>query len=584
MRNGRGNYDFAYAGLGALINFATATSADGGRQITASPISESVPGVDRQWNVFSSDDTVFLSYNQVFPRAITVQKSTDAGLTYGTPRVISPNPSFPGPIRALPPSDNPTNNGKPVVYYPWTQGNNVRLAVSLNEGRNWNNCTAATTQGEPGVLFPVADHDRDGNIYLVYGDEADFKIRMTTLRVGRLPNCNGGTDAGNPRLKDNPGFTAPVVVDRDKVRTAVFPWIAAGGAPGRVAVAFYGTETSGRADSPSPKTWNVYVNQSLNALSSDRTFSQVKATTHPNHYDQICLFGLACSTGGDRSLVDFFAIDYNPENGEVAVVYNRAHKRPGDAAGLVSSSIVFHQIAGPSNKGGNVRRNEPAAVRTSSNDPTGDALSDYSSLFPAGPKGTRNNVPAADFVSHKIGAQKDFGTDPDGGFTVTMKLDDLSNTALTTALAETNPPSGSLLWIFRFVDGYRYAAASARWNPAQGFSYGFNGYVGSGGECGSAQTPNDGDQCLYYPGNTPLQGRVNQEAGTIEISVPRRLLTELVGSQGPGRTPDEIPARPGARIYTAAAFSVGNASPAPGVQSFLLPLDNTPAMDFRLPR
>ncbi len=111
VRNGRGNYDFAYAGLGALINFATATSADGGRQITASPISESVPGVDRQWNVFSSDDTVFLSYNQVFPRAITVQKSTDAGLTYGTPRVISPNPSFPGPIRALPPSDNPTYNG-----------------------------------------------------------------------------------------------------------------------------------------------------------------------------------------------------------------------------------------------------------------------------------------------------------------------------------------------------------------------------------------------------------------------------------------------------------------------------------------
>ena len=43
---------------------------------------------------------------------------------------------------------------------------------------------------------------------------------------------------------------------------------------------------------------------------------------------------------------------------------------------------------------------------------------------------------------------------------MTLKLADLSDAALSKALEDTK--SGSLLWIFRFVNGYQASAASAR--------------------------------------------------------------------------------------------------------------------------
>ena len=68
----------------------------------------------------------------------------------------------------------------------------------------------------------------------------------------------------------DPGFSAPTQVDRDAVRTTLFPWVTAGGAPGRVAVVFIGTESNGDPNSGNFKaSWDIYVNQSVNALSTD---------------------------------------------------------------------------------------------------------------------------------------------------------------------------------------------------------------------------------------------------------------------------------------------------------------------------
>ena len=67
----------------------------------------------------------------------------------------------------------------------------------------------------------------------------------------------------------NPGFSRPVQVDRGNVRSTVFPWLTAGPAPGRVAVAFYGTESDGNPNLGTfDASWDVYVNQSLNALTA----------------------------------------------------------------------------------------------------------------------------------------------------------------------------------------------------------------------------------------------------------------------------------------------------------------------------
>lgn len=587
-KNDQAEYQLSYTGLSGLLEFTTSTSADGGKELLSNAFSLVGQAVDRQWSVATSTEHVFLNFNRVAPsRDLNVCQSRDRGFTYPTCEIISPSPLFPGPMRAIVNEADPT---KSIVYYPWTQANTVKLAISMDDGATWNNCMIAETEGEPGVQFAVADHDNEGNVYFVYGDDADFNIYMTTLSFDKLANCQGGTTNENGEFKQNPGSTTPVIVNREPIKTTVFPWIVASGEPGHVGVSFYGTQTEGRADTPDPKTWHVYVNQSLNALDAQPDFSQVQATTHPNHYDQICLLGLGCATGGDRSLVDFFAIDYNETNGEYVVVFNRAHKRPKDTAGTVSSPIVFRQIAGPSNGGGRVARNGRQVVRTESVDPTGDALADFSSLIPTPPPQS-TNLPAADITDVKVGPAVDPETGKpleDGGFTVTIKVDDLSDAALTQALAQSGVeglPAPSLLYLFRFVDGYRYAAVQANFDPIRGFTFGHSDYSASVSECGTPETNIAGDdQCLQYLGETPIQGAVDQEKGTITMTAPLSLLQALKGPQGPGQVPDQVSASAGDRIYAAAAFSQSNpVSPDDSVQSFLYPLDNSPSMDFFIP-
>ncbi len=596
-KNALGNYQYAYAGLGPLTGFATSTSPDNGHSLeSAGPQGNGLQNTgalaDRQWNVFLDKDSVLLSYNQQVPRNIVVQRSDDGGLTYGPiTAVAGANPDFPGPMRTLPAKFNIKNNGIRPVYFGWNKGTNVNLSVSWDGGRTFFDCVAAIEAGIPRAGFVTVDNDSAGNIYIAYAEKARFHSYMVVLPAGNLGKCNQAigtaTDAKSP--KNDPaaiGFTTPVQVDRNKIRTTVFPWIAAGGAPGRVAVTFYGTETEGDPNVGSFKaSWNVYVNQSVNALSSSRTFSQVKATTHPFHYDSICLNGLGCSLSnppGDRSLADFFAMKTNPASGRLQVVYNNDAKRPGEAEGHVASPMVFTQIAGPSIKGGTVSGGNRPVVRQSSTDHTGDALAHYSSLGTTPPP---TNEPAADFVSMSI------GPGAAGGFTVTMKLASLSQVNLDRALADTN--SGSLLWALRFSSGYRPVAVVARYSQAFGWQFKYNNYDTLRTEC-LAPPSAANDKCLAYGANgTTTTGKVDQAAGTITMQVPAKFpngnifLFGLKGGQGDQQRPKDVLATSGTRFYDASAFSFGDTQDRPQsvkeVQSYLYPLDNTPAMDFLLP-
>jgi hypothetical protein len=567
-RNAGGAFNYAYSGLGPLTNFTTSKSADNGHTLVSSPQSgATIPGVDRQWETFLDTDTVLLNYNQQAPRQVVVQKSTDGGLTFGL-RVpgSAPNPDFPGPLRSLPASQNPKHNGQPVAYFPWSTGHDIDLSVSFDGGSTFSTCRAAIAPGTP-TLFTTADSDSQGNLYMAYGENTTFHTYATALRNADLAKCSEGTDK-NPSA--NPGFTKPVQVDRDAVRSTVFPWLVAGGAPGRVAVAFYGSETDGDPNNGAFKgSWNVYVNQSLNLLSGAATFSQTKATTHPIHYDSICLNGLGCDvSGGDRSLADFFAIGYDRARGILQVVYDTTYKRPGDAEGTVATPTVFSQVAGPSNGGGSVTAAHPATLRSSSADAKGDAIADYSSLgTPPAPKAE----PAADFRSVSVGAG------PKGGFRLTMKLDSLSDADLQKAVSDSL--SQRIIWVFRWFNGYRAAAAQARWSPSTGFRFGFNDFTVGSAQCGS-----DSDKCLQYPGDQPIAGKFDQKTGTITLDVPAAKLKALRGGQGPGQRPAQVPAQPGDRLYDGTAFSLGDPSPTGGAdQSFMTPLDNAPSMDFLVP-
>ncbi|MGI8696064.1 MAG: hypothetical protein ACR2JQ_05375 [Mycobacteriales bacterium] len=593
--NSAGNYQYAYAGLGPLTGFTTTTSADNGHTLlNAGPAGNGTTnagvGADRQWNVFTDPKTVLLSYNQQAPRNIVVQKSTNGGLTYGTQTAIGgASPDFPGPMRTLPSQFN--LNGHRVVFFAWTRGNDVNLSVSYDNGASFVDCVAATAPGGPSTNFATADADSAGNIYIAYAEKAQFHTYLVTLPHSKLAGCNQaiGNAATAVAPKNNPqtvGFSTPLQVDRGAIRTTVFPWVAAEGAPGRVAVAFYGTQTEGNPNLGTFKaSWNVYVNESINALSAGRTVSQVQATTHPMHYDSICLNGLGCDLSvpaGDRTLADFFAVKYNPASGRLQVVYDNDAKPPGEASGHVANPMVPTHTGGPSLGGGSVSGGNGPVVRSSSSDPGGDAQAQYSNLF-ATP--TPVNEPASDFVSTGIGPRSG------GGFTVTMKLASLSAASLSKALADTT--SGSLLYALRFSNGFQPSAVVARYSPTNGWSFKYNDYDTLLTECNAAPTTSN-DKCLAYGvAGTPLRGSVDPATGTITMSVPatfasgRPLLVALAGGQGPGQRPHQVQAVAGSRFYDASAFSFGDTQDTNGVvkeiQSYLYPLDNTPAMDFLLP-
>jgi hypothetical protein len=596
--NGLGNYQYAYTGLGPLTGFVTSTSPNNGHSLASggpfgNGVTDEGGGADRQWMTFVDSHTVLLSYNQQAPRNVVVQRSTDSGLTYLPDAALAArNPRFPGPMRYIEPSTTFPNG---IVYFAWdrtaSDGDHVNLSISQDRGVTWTDCLAAVAPGTT-TLFATADHDSAGNIYVVYGENVRFHTYLVTLTANRLTLCNESVTASSALPTTNPGFSAPTQVDRNGVRSTLFQWVTAGGAPGRVAVVFVGTETDGDPNSGNFKaSWNIYVNQSVNALSTDTanppTFSQVKVTTHPFHYDSICINGLGCDLSvppGDRSMADFISLDTNRVDGRIYVTWNRANKVPDEAVGHVASPMVSTQIAGPRLSGGTIGPDARQVLRSSSTDPTGDALSSYSVMAPGAvpPDPPTTNEPAADFTSVSIGPEIDLingDTIANGGVTVTMRVSDLSNTSLLATAARTG--SQSLLWLLRFTNGYQDVAAGARWNLAQGFSFGYNDYTTGSPLCESGASQ---DKCILYPGDQPIEGDFSQATGTIRFSIPRYLLRALSGPTGPGQRPAEVAATAGSRFYDGTAFSLGNTvSAAQLVQSFLYPFDNTPSMDFLLP-
>jgi hypothetical protein len=581
VKNAGGDNTLAYAGLGPLTNFSTATSSDGGRTLTGSPISESNPGVDRQWITFLDASTAILAYNGSAPSGKTVQKSTDGGLTYGKSVVATSDGGRIGQIRSFLPADKTDRLTQSIVYIPYNSGNNVKLAVSLDSGTTWKTCTAINAGVSPAAGFVSADHDQDGNVYMGYGENGGGRdTYIVPIPYARLLQCGSVANLAAPKIKVNSG----------DAQLTMFPWIAARGLPGRVAIAYYATDRpTGNPDSADfDAAWYVYVAQSLDAFDAAPTVTQVRASTHPFHYDSICTAGLNCTINfADRSLVDYFTMEFNEGTGALAIVYSQPAKMPDEETGHVATPAVIVQVAGPSHTGGLVDggfRRE--VLRSSSPDPAGDAVSGYSilnlgtdALAPA-----NKQIPALDLVDTaaggpavQVGAEVDGSGTPvaDGGFTVTMRVKDLSDAALRKALTDAAGGGTSLVYLFRFVDGYQSAGVSARWAPGVGWDYAYTGYQVQNAGCASS-----GEECTTYNKDQALTGRVDVAAGTVSINVPRGLLTALGTADSAGR-PSERGAVAGDRLYDATAFTLINPA-AKDAQTFMEQVDNAPAFDFVL--
>lgn len=591
--NAQGKRQLAFIGLGPLTGFSTFSSPDNGRTLQRSPDQNGVAKfnqqslVDRQWLAFTDAQTVFLNYNAALvsvpggPSGQVVQKSTDGGLTYGPQMSVATDGSRLGQIRAIKEGVVPGTT-KDVVYFPYNSGTKVKLAMSLDGGDTWSQCLAVDAGVDPTAGFVAADHDDAGNIYVTYAEKgAGRDTYLTALRARDVTKCKGPNPVTASAENDvDPGFTRKVRVNREGVETTVMPWVVADGQSGRAAVAFYGTPTAGDPDLGTFKaTWNVYVSQTLDAFAATPAVDQAQATSHPNHYDSICLNGLGCDVSmGDRSLVDYFTMAFDDKTGRLAVVYNQTAKQPGAAEGSIAAPVVLLQRAGPSNNGGSVTPGLPV-LRTRTADVKGDSVSRWTTAdgllgspttqLPGG------EVPALDLLDVRVGPEVDLETGkavPDGGFTVTMTYADLSDGALQSAL--TAGPAGSLVYLFRFFDGFQPGGAAAFYE-AGAFRFGYSDYETTpANPQGNVQT---------YRGQTPIPGKVDQAAGTITLSVPRDLVETLTGPVGPGQTPSEGKATAGSRIFDASAWTFLNPLPTSQLaQSFLQQADNSAAMDFRI--
>lgn len=556
-----GHYPWAYTGLGPLTNFSTGTTSDTGRTITTSAISESPPGVDRQWMVFTDERTVFLNYNQL-ATGYTVQKSTDAGLTYGPAIITGAGGGRIGPMRAILSPDRDAS--KAIVYFPSYDSTRITIVLSMNGGTTWSNCNVLQAGMNPSAGFVIADHDSDGNVYIAWsekgGKTGDNDTWMTAIPRANLSQCaSAGTNGyiGTGRMHR---------VNRDSVETTVMPWLVAGDR-GRVAVAYFGTDTVGDPDDGAlVASWYPYVSMTLDALSANPRWSQAATTSHPFHYNSICLGGLGCDlSAGDRSLADYFAMDLDPKTGRLHIVYGSAAKKPTDAEGHVSTATVVSQETGPSLLGGTLKERRPR-IRNTTSDPSGDALAPYSQLYaPA----QRQNLAALDFRNVSV-----TGTSTEE--TVTFKLQDLSDSALQAALVGTQ--SQSVVWLWRFLNGYQPAGITAAWSPATGFTCGFDNFTTKSTESGQADPT--AEKILVWNQTTKLACAVDQAAGTIKVTAPRSVFFALHGPTGRGQVPKSELARDGDLMADGTAFSMSNSvSPSQALQSYLYPVDSTPAMD-----
>jgi hypothetical protein len=572
-KNSKGQYNFAYTGLGPLANFSTATSSDTGHTFTASPISESPPGVDRQWVTFSDVNTAFFNYNHL-AKGYTVQKSTDGGLTYGAPIFTGDSGGRIGPMRTI---LSPNKDAKKaIVYFPSYAGTSIRLDVSLDGGTTWKYCDVIDTELSPSAGFVVADHDSAGNIYIAYAEKGgDNDTYMTWLPKSKLAGCEKGEEIG---------IGKQFRVNRDKVETTVMPWIVAG-KTGRVAIAFFGTESVGDPDKPTLKaSWFPYVAMSLNANTKNPSWSQTRATSHPFHYNSICLGGLGCDipdpqaglAKGDRSLADYFAMDLSPKTGRLVIVYGSSAKKPTDETGHVSTATVVVQETGPSLMGFQLKGRRPA-TRNTTKDGNGDAQALYSNLYVTP---TPVNLPALDVQRVDVSPQIDLKTGKKvagGGVTLTIKVAKLSDSDLQGAL--TNGKAQSVVWLFRFLNGYQPAGATIAWTPGVGFTYGFDDFTAKSTESGQADPT--AEKLIVWNQSKKLDGLVNQDAGVLQLNIPASLLNAQVGGTGKGQIPSLKHPGTGTKMFDGTVYTLLNMfTPVQAEQSYLYPADQTASMDF----
>jgi hypothetical protein len=338
--------------------------------------------------------------------------------------------------------------------------------------------------------------DRAGNLYVTWAqspvDASGNVDGPTTIYLAS--STNGGA-----------AWTKPIAVSThvSGLKTNVFPWIAAGSA-GRVDIVWYGTPTLGSCPGEPcgagfiDASWNVYMAQSLNATSASPSFTTTKVSEYPAHYGQICEFGIACTTGGDRGLLDFLQVQADPSGAADVVWTDGAND---DFNGGETSAVIAYaqQVGGASLYSGSV--SGPSL--------TGSAPGSPAAYYAA----NGSETPAAGGSNMSI--VKSAVAKSGGFYTVTMQVGSLATLTPDPALGGTD-----LVWLTRWE--------LPNPNPTTA-SQGHVFYAAMESDAGGAPTFYDGDsvcgipsthcKAITYPPGHTVTGSYTA-SGTITIKVP----------------------------------------------------------------
>jgi hypothetical protein len=518
--------------LQALTNFSSGVSRNGGQTFVCNPVTVVGTAVDRQWfGVYknpagapNNGAIVYLDYDVVAqqPQCVSdpqangstfvVQKSADGGLTWSVAAIADCNDGIAGNMQVNQQSGHVFAVHTAYSSPSQTSTDQVTVNRSVDLGLTWKrakvfNCNGSCVVGND---FAVMTIDKQGGLYTVWS---------------QAPADTAGNVTGPSHIfysyssDDGLTWTAEQQVDHGATDVNVFAWVAAGNA-GAIDVVWYGTRkaaTAANYDSGSQTTdWFPYLAQSLDATSSAATFSSpVAVSQHPNHNGGICTNGIGCTTGGDRSLTDFFQVEVN-QGGGADVTW--ADTSNNGSSGVNQGALIeeARQIAGPTLFATTLSGSLVVCTAVTSSpcqvDPTGDARFEADGVI--GP-----NTPKLDITGSSV------NLDPADSSRLIVRLRAANLTALPNV-------SDAILGgpYVDYLTSWNYHVPTGTQTTFDSTGNIYYAYLEVNSATGTISGVFDGNTCsiatthpkdLVYPGQHAISSRIDNESGTIDLYVPR---------------------------------------------------------------